>query len=283
MSQPFPSPVQDRFASLVESAEHNLFLTAPYITRPPLEEIASILQRRETPPAVQILTCIEESNLARGSFDAGALYDFASTFPQSIIQHREMLHAKVYIADAHSAIVTSANLTRGGLHSNLEYGILIQEATTVEQIQNDMNSYARLAANFTIDDLQILAEETPALIEAKRKAEKTINVSSSERLRTLLNQSNEHILGVQARGESTNSLFSKLVIYVLETLGPLTTQELHPFIQLEAPSLCDNNIDRVINGVRFGKKWKHNVRNAQKHLQRKGVITQDADRRWHLT
>ncbi len=56
------------------------------------------------------------------------------------------------------------------------------------------------------------------------------------------------------------------------------TIELHPLIQHIHPDLCDDSIDRVIEGVHFGKKWKHYVRNAQQALRRKGLIDFDGQR-----
>lgn len=57
--------------------------------------------------------------------------------------------------------------------------------------------------------------------------------------------------------------------------------ELHPLIQRLQPDLCDDSIDRVIEGVHFGKKWKHHVRSAQQFLKRQGRIRYDGAR-WHL-
>jgi len=37
----------------------------------------------------------------------------------------------------------------------------------------------------------------------------------------------------------------------------------------------------VIDGVHFGKRWKHYVRTAQAFLKRKGQIYYDGER-WHL-
>lgn len=61
----------------------------------------------------------------------------------------------------------------------------------------------------------------------------------------------------------------------------LRTEELHPLIQLLHPDLCDDSVDRVIDGVHFDKKWKHCVRNAQQYLKRNGEIQFDGSR-WHL-
>ena len=61
----------------------------------------------------------------------------------------------------------------------------------------------------------------------------------------------------------------------------MRTEELHPLVQLLHPDLCDDSVDRVIDGEHFGKKWKHYVRNAQQYLKRNGEIQFDGSR-WHL-
>jgi hypothetical protein len=45
--------------------------------------------------------------------------------------------------------------------------------------------------------------------------------------------------------------------------------------------LCDDEVDRVIDGRHFGKKWKHAVRTAQQHLRRKGLIALEGEL-WRL-
>ena len=61
----------------------------------------------------------------------------------------------------------------------------------------------------------------------------------------------------------------------------MRTEELHPLVQLLHPDLCDDSVDRVIDGEHFGKKWKHYVRNAQQYLKRHGEIRFDGSR-WHM-
>jgi len=43
-------------------------------------------------------------------------------------------------------------------------------------------------------------------------------------------------------------------------------------IQQMPPDLCDGTVDRVIDGTRFGKKWRHAVRTAQQQLKKRGTI-----------
>ena len=75
-----------------------------------------------------------------------------------------------------------------------------------------------------------------------------------------------------------HTVFEKTVLYLLAAHGPLRTVELHPMIQAMHPELCDDTVDRVIDGKRFGKKWKHAVRTAQQQLKRKGLARYEAHR-----
>ena len=51
----------------------------------------------------------------------------------------------------------------------------------------------------------------------------------------------------------------------------MSTEDLYSSIADLHPDLCDDSVDRVIDGKRFGKKWKHAVRTAQQQLKRKGI------------
>ncbi len=83
-------------------------------------------------------------------------------------------------------------------------------------------------------------------------------------------------------GKTINSIFADTILYILKKKGPLSTEEMHPLIQALHPDICDDSIDRVINGQHFGKKWKHLVRNAQQFLKRKGLIYLK-NGKWHLS
>jgi hypothetical protein len=61
----------------------------------------------------------------------------------------------------------------------------------------------------------------------------------------------------------------------------MATRDIHREVQRIHPDLCDDTVDRVINGQRFGKKWKHAVRRAQYHLKQKGEIVLH-DSKWSL-
>lgn len=67
------------------------------------------------------------------------------------------------------------------------------------------------------------------------------------------------------------------------TSGPRTTAVLGAEVSQLLPDLCDDGEELVINGERYGKAWKHSLRNAQQHLKRQGVVVYDPDTRlWAL-
>lgn len=77
-------------------------------------------------------------NLYSGALDIkgiGALINNNTT-----VKNYSSLHAKIYIFDDKKAIITSSNLTNGGLVNNFEYGVLIKEKDVVYEIINDFET-----------------------------------------------------------------------------------------------------------------------------------------------
>ena len=219
-----------------------------------------------------ILTSVSVRSIGDGSLDLESLLAFCRQYQKCRVQNLPGLHAKVYIADQSRAIVTSANLTRGGLVGNLEYGILIQNARTVVGIHSDMSDYASLGADLALSDLEELAARAEELQSAANDSERALRHSIAwKRLSSRVEALRDNLLRTRIRAKSVNSIFADTIRYILRQ-GPLNTVDLEYWVQATHPDMCDDTIDRVINGVRFGKKWKHMVRNSQQFLKRKGEI-----------
>lgn len=82
-------------------------------------------------------------------------------------------------------------------------------------------------------------------------------------------------------GGAVHTVFARTIEYLLRRHGPMSTKQIHPLIASIPPDLCDDSVDRVIDGKRFGKKWKHAVRTAQQQLKKKGLI-EYVDGAWRL-
>src|SRR5690606_30313292 len=93
-----------------------------------------------------------------------------------------------------------------------------------------------------------------------------------------LREMDDDLLRVRAAGRTAHAIFAATIVHLLRT-GAMTTVELHRAIRRIHPDLCDDSVDRVINGQHFGKKWKHGVRTAQVTLRRRGEIRLE-DGKW---
>jgi phosphatidylserine/phosphatidylglycerophosphate/cardiolipin synthase-like enzyme len=216
-----------------------------------------------------------------GATDPSAVASLEATLKGSKVVHLPRLHAKVYAADGRTAVVTSGNLTAGGLGRNYEYGVVISDAMLARSIETDILEYAALGAEI---DTTTLAKYCEAAIDARVAYEQQVTSASravQRRLASALHVADDTLIRARLAGGAMHSVFSRTISFLLRRQGPLTTQQLHPLVQQLHPDLCDDVVDRVIDGKRFGKKWKHAVRTAQQQLKKAGLIAL-VDGRWHL-
>ena len=257
-----------------------MLITSPFISGEPIKKIAGIISEKPY-LKLHLVTNLAIDSLLSGSIDILRLTNLVEVAPNSKITYLPSLHAKVYVADNKAAIITSGNLTNNGLINNREYGVLLRNHAAVQEVRSDLTKYANLGNVVSLDTLKALAVVTHDLKAQRQRAEKSINTQLRNLFEQRMNIVKVELLKARARGKTTHGIFCDTVLYLLENRGPLITAELHPMIQQIHPDLCDDSIDRVIDGVHFGKKWKHYVRNAQQALRRNGLIDFDGVR-WFL-
>lgn len=264
------SPWRADLRSLASATRRRALIASPYLTARGWGEF---LDAVPNPPALDIQVCtrVSADSVASGSLDMGVLHKAQRALPRLRVHHIPGLHAKVYVSDGTRAIVTSGNLTHSSLNRNLEYGVRIADRTAASEIERDMDGYIRLGCELFAITLRELASLAEALCsESSRRGAMDAAAEFDDMLLRLRG----------ARNQSRTGLMANAVIHLLRS-GPLTTPDLHPLVKELLPDLCDDEEDRVINGVRFGKKWKHDVRNVQQQLKRAGRI-QLSDGHWRL-
>lgn len=277
------SPWTECFESLVEDAEDNLVISSPFVSRSACERLVRCIDRRGRRESLRLMlvTNFSLDNLVSGFTDAAAIVDLARQVPGTSIRFIPSLHAKVYIADNSRAVVTSANLTDGGLFRNLEYGVDVDDPIAVQQVRRDVEDYAALGPLVPVDTLADLAEAASRLAIEKAVI---VEVAASEVRRTLqglLESAGEKVLTARTAGRSLSAILQDTIVYLL-TRGPLTTPEIHIRVQQIHPDLCDDSVERIIDGRSYGKRWKHSVRTAQSHLKEQGVAVLNKGR-WRLS
>lgn len=279
--QPISSPWAETFEGFARSIRRRAIVVAPFITVQPLERFASLLDANNL-PQINLLTNLKEESLLQGSVDSKAIAQFCREVPTTTVRHLPGLHAKAYVADEHTAIITSGNFTNGSLYRNYEYGIRVDDTSMVRKIANDLSEYGNLGAMVSLEELDQLAQATEALRNKHLEALSSVVPDIKQEFERELELTRESILQLRGKpGETTNSIFMRTILCLLRD-GPMATAELHLHVQNIHPDLCDDDSERIINGIHYGKRWKHLVRAAQKHLKDREMIDR-LGRKWRLT
>ena len=216
-----------------------------------------------------------------GATDVAAIASLVEEFPQTAVRFLPSLHAKVFISDGREAVVTSSNLTENGLRRNFEYGVQFTDPSEVARVRSDILAYGQLASPVTLHELRVFALATKELRSLRARAEASLRQSIRAQFELTLAAMDEAVLRARAGERSLASILADAIVYLLRD-GPMTTQQIHFAVQRIHPDLCDDSVDRVIDGRRFGKKWKHAVRTAQQHLKQRGRIRYESAQ-WMLT
>lgn len=271
MSDLLRSPWSAQFDALLGQANSSLVLCAPFVGRGPCERVRARLAGVSSSFELTLLTDLSCENILCGATDVVAIADLVRTTPGAAVRFLPSLHAKVYVADEKCAIVTSGNLTDNGLLRNFEYGVLFTEVAEVLTIRRDVLDYASLGSLVDSAQLNVLASAAAELRELRQAAERSIRSSLRREFNRRVQQVDYDLLRVRAAGRTSHSIFADTILHLLRR-GPLKTVDIHKGVQRIHPDLCDDRIDRVIDGQHFGKKWKHGVRTAQVYLRRRGDI-----------
>jgi hypothetical protein len=260
-------------AELVRSTNARLLISSPYITTFGCDLVrASASKTLQNGGEVGILTDLSPMSICQGSTDPAALRTLANNGYSLSVRHLPRLHAKVYIADEQAAIVTSGNLTVGGLVQNHEYGLRIADPLIVREIRSDVVSYADLGAEISDAQLAAYCDIATEIRVAFRQSQASIARAIRRRFDAVVREAEDELIRLRLAGGAVHTVFAKTITYLLRTYGPLTTTGIHARVESIHPDLCDSSVDRIIDGKRFGKKWKHAVRTAQQQLKKQDII-----------
>ena len=269
-------------ARLVSETEKDLVICSPFVGSAGVDLVLNHLPTAfHSRGDLLFVTNLSSRNMLQSVTDPRAVLSLATSTRNSSIVHLPGVHAKVYISDCSKAIVTSGNLTAGGLYRNLESGVLVTDRDFVSRLRVQMNEFKELGASIPNAKLNGYCDALEQVIPQWKQAQRDIDSAARQRFEGTLQSIDEDLIRQRLAGGTVSSVFARTIEYLLRNRGPLSTVEIHPEIAVLHPDLCDDTIDRVIDGHSYGKKWKHAVRSAQQLLKSKGIITY-AEGRWQL-
>lgn len=252
---------------LARSAQHDLVVVSPFLTLGAVRQVVASLS-----PTVRlvILTDLSPRILTQAT-DPAAI---ASVIERSntVVLHLRGIHAKVYIADDHAAIVTSGNLTQGGLTTNHEFGLLIQGEDEVSSIRSAVEEYVKLGT--IVDQTQL--RSYLVVIQALTPPVKATPFASDviEAYRRLLPGKRDRPQRIRAgRGTALRGIFAPSIASEISLRGPQSVEHLYEVVRGQYPDLCD---DLVTRGKPPRPLWKHEVRFALEELKADGILARQA-------
>lgn len=267
---------RDRHAYLSElfqSVKSELTVSSPYISDLGADFLSKNVARKFKETGIlRFLTDLSPKNIYQGSTNPNSFRILFNSINKVQIFHLPRLHAKVYISDEKSAVITSGNLTAGGIFHNFEYGVRVNDGPFVSSIKHDLLGFAELGAKIGLAEINSYCEISDEVSKLYREKENSVKSEAEQRFRQAITDANDQLISATLSGGALHTVFERTILYLLRRKGSMRTTDIHVLIEEIHPDLCDNSVDRVIDGVRFGKKWKHAVRTAQQHLKKKGFI-----------
>jgi phosphatidylserine/phosphatidylglycerophosphate/cardiolipin synthase-like enzyme len=124
--------LKERLVRMLDEAEFEVEIVSPWIKRQTWDSIKIPMARFISKGgSLKVFIKDDESELLNGFGDD--IRDEVERMGGEVILVKQ-LHAKLYLVDRKEAIVTSANLTRGGVESNLEAGVWSNNPILIREI-----------------------------------------------------------------------------------------------------------------------------------------------------
>ena len=157
------------------------------------------------------LVNIDAEAVSASALDVTALRCLAEASPFAKLIALSNLHAKVFVVDEKAAIVTSGNLTRSALDSNLEYGVLFQETDLVQTIRKDMLSFARLGSQVDTNTIVELASLETELRFARANITSSTTPDAKRRFAKVMRQARPVLASLQVGKRSAHAVFGEAI------------------------------------------------------------------------
>ncbi len=167
----FLSPWYQELFNKITHVSSELILITPWVKHEGARLVIDALEINPSRKKIQteLITRLGTKEFINNSSDLEAfsfLFNHINKFQTRCVSN---LHAKVYIFDKKSMIVTSGNLTLGGLRNNIEASLLVESPTLVKQFTKQLLEQLTDAPLLTKNDFSSIENLIAAQIEEIEK------------------------------------------------------------------------------------------------------------------
>lgn len=155
---------------IINKARKELIIVSPWIKCTGANLIIKNLDKNAD---LLIYTRVNFIDFVKGVSDIEAFENLFKNYKNLQIKCIPNLHAKIYVADQKTVLLTSGNLTLGGLKNNVEAGVVINDCKIVKDLSEDIKKI--LDPAFTMDGetfVQILKKVPLERIPYKKNSKK---------------------------------------------------------------------------------------------------------------
>jgi phosphatidylserine/phosphatidylglycerophosphate/cardiolipin synthase-like enzyme len=133
---------EDRLCRMLEDAEFEIIIVSPWIKRQTWNRVKGPMRKfSRRGGKLSVFMRGSESDYSLGRSD-NLQKEISDLGGETILV--DLLHAKIYMADRREAIITSANLTKGGTQSNYECGIWVNDPIVLKDICKFIDDIRRI-------------------------------------------------------------------------------------------------------------------------------------------
>jgi len=129
------NPWKPLLLELVSSSKNSIRITTPFLKKNVIGEIAAV---KNSNVKLSLVTSFNLMHFYSHVSDIDALEILLNN--KCKLFNYQRLHSKIYIFDESSVVITSGNLTLGGLEKNYEYGVLINDSSSIISVIKDYNA-----------------------------------------------------------------------------------------------------------------------------------------------
>jgi hypothetical protein len=201
------SPFRPVFDEFISRMREHAVISSPFISSGPIRRLVATTVERGLQDRLRldVLTDVSLANLIQGSTDISSLVFLCDRLPGTVIRYLPRIHAKVYVADASYAMVTSAYFTDGGAERDFEYGVVVERPDLVRQIATDVEAYAALGGAVTPQRLRALEEHVRQLRDLVRDEQGRVDAKIRAATAEMEQRAEEELLRACRAAPSTPS------------------------------------------------------------------------------
>ncbi len=260
------SPWARRLGELAGTARESVQVCSPFVNR---RGVDVLLTATPATADIRLLSRFSAAHFAGGFSETGA---FRAVLARGgHVRNCQRLHAKVYLFDARCAVVTSGNLTGGGLRANYEYGVLLRAPELVATVDRDFRRLWDDEATGHID-AEVLAEidalvrraprvryvEAPASVEAEEQGEAELVLDGAEAvIRDTLTGWKRSVFQALTELPGTEFALADVYGYASRFAREYPDNEnIEAKIRQQLQMLRDNGLVMFLGGGRYRKLWR---------------------------